>query len=103
MDLQKTHEQLEAAKVELSKEFPKEQELKEKSARLAELTLLLKLDKSDREILDDDEGYCAGTSTLRRPGTITQQAGESPACFYIVSRSFYEFVVNTCFYFGMPI
>ena len=54
-ELQKTAEQLESAKEELKKEFPKEAELKEKSARLAELTLLLKLDKADREILDDEE------------------------------------------------
>ena len=47
---------MEAAKIELAKEFPKEQELKEKSARLAELTLLLKPDKADREILDDEPG-----------------------------------------------
>jgi len=44
--------QLETAKAEMSEPFAQEQELAEKSARLAELTIALKLDEKDREILD---------------------------------------------------
>ena len=49
---------METAKTEAGKPFPREQELKEKSQRLAELTKLLKLDEKDRELLDSvpDEG-----------------------------------------------
>ena len=50
--------QLETAKTEAQVPFPREQELAEKTARLAELTIALKLKENDREILDDvpDEG-----------------------------------------------
>ena len=41
-----------AARTEAEKPFPREEELKEKSQRLAELTKLLKLDEKDRELLD---------------------------------------------------
>lgn len=46
------------AQAESEKPFPREQELREKSQRLAELTKLLKLDEKDRELLDSvpDEG-----------------------------------------------
>lgn len=40
------------AQAEAEKPFPREQELREKSQRLAELTKLLKLDEKDRELLD---------------------------------------------------
>jgi len=50
--------QLETAKIEAEAPFSREQELQEKTARLAELTIALKLDEKDREILDGapDEG-----------------------------------------------
>lgn len=50
--------QLEAAKEEVGKEFPQEQELKEKIARLGTLNALLDLDKQDRVLVDEppDEG-----------------------------------------------
>ena len=56
--LERTKEQMETAKAESGKPFPREQELREKSQRLAELTKLLKLDEKDRELLDSvpDEG-----------------------------------------------
>ena len=63
--LQKCREQLEAvkaqletAKAEAQAPFPREQELAEKTARLAELTIALKLNEQDHEILDEapDEG-----------------------------------------------
>ena len=56
--LERTKEQMETAKTEAEKPFPREGELREKSQRLAELTKLLKLDEKDRELLDSvpDEG-----------------------------------------------
>lgn len=50
--LERTKEQMAVAKTETEKPFPREQELREKSQRLAELTKLLKLDEKDRELLD---------------------------------------------------
>ena len=44
--------QLENAKVEAVKEFPKEQELAEKTARLGELNALLDMDKKENIVLD---------------------------------------------------
>ena len=50
--------QLETAKVEAVKEFPHEQELREKTARLGELNALLDMDKKEKVLLDEalDEG-----------------------------------------------
>ena len=50
--------QLETAKKEIEVPFAREQELADKTARLAELTIALKLKENDREILDEvpDEG-----------------------------------------------
>lgn len=50
--------QLETAKVEAVKEFPQEQELVEKIARLGELNALLDVGKSDKVMMDEepDEG-----------------------------------------------
>jgi hypothetical protein len=44
--------QLEAAKGEVGRLFPQEQEFAEKSARLKEVNILLNMDKKDREIID---------------------------------------------------
>ena len=44
--------QLENAKIETVKEFPKEQELAEKTARLGELNALLDMDKKENIVLD---------------------------------------------------
>ena len=44
------------AKEEAQKEFPQEEELEEKVARLAELNVLLDMDKKDHVLLDDGEG-----------------------------------------------
>ena len=56
--LENTQMQMDAAKTDAAKPFPREQELQEKSKRLAELTKLLKMDEKDRELLDSapDEG-----------------------------------------------
>lgn len=56
--LENTKTQMEAAKADAAKPFSREQELQEKSKRLAELTKLLKMDEKDRELLDSapDEG-----------------------------------------------
>ena len=53
--LENTHVQLENAKIEVQKPFPKEAELKEKSARLDELNIMLNMDKKDNEIVDDEK------------------------------------------------
>ena len=50
--------QVENAKQEVAKPFPREDELKEKSARLDQLNILLNMDKRENEIVDgiQDEG-----------------------------------------------
>lgn len=50
--------QVENAKQEVAKSFPREDELKEKSARLDHLNILLNMDKRENEIVDgvQDEG-----------------------------------------------
>ena len=50
--------QVENAKQEVEKPFPREEELKEKSARLDQLNILLNMDKRENEIVDGatDEG-----------------------------------------------
>lgn len=53
--MENTHVQLENAKIEVQKPFPKEAELKEKSARLDELNIMLNMDKKDNEIVDDEK------------------------------------------------
>ena len=45
---------LQTAKREVEKEFPKEQELREKAARLQELNSLLNMDERDDALLDDN-------------------------------------------------
>ena len=57
-NLENIKSQMEAAKAEADKPFPRADELQEKSKRLAELTKLLKMDEKDRELLDSapDEG-----------------------------------------------
>jgi len=56
--LANTRAQMETAKAEIQTPFPREAELAEKTARLAELTVSLRLEENDREILDSvpDEG-----------------------------------------------
>jgi len=53
--LEQTGAQIDAAKAELLVPFPREQELAEKTARLAALTVELKLAEADREFLDESE------------------------------------------------
>ncbi len=50
----KLQEQLETAKAEAEQPFPRDEELKEKTARLDELNILLNLDKKENEIVDSD-------------------------------------------------
>jgi hypothetical protein len=59
--LANVHTQMETAKTEAEVPFAREAELAEKTARLAELTISLKLAENDREILDGapDEGDSA--------------------------------------------
>ena len=52
--LSNTLTQIETAKIEMEKPFSKEQELQDKTTRLAELTVQLKLDEKDRELLDGE-------------------------------------------------
>lgn len=55
-ELENLKVQLENAKEETQKEFPQEEELAEKVARLGELNVLLDMDKKDQVLLDDGEG-----------------------------------------------
>lgn len=52
--LENTLVQLENAKAEVEKPFPKEDDLKNKTARLDELNIFLNMDKRDNEIVDDE-------------------------------------------------
>lgn len=54
--LEDTNVQLENAKAESQKPFPHEEELRTKSARLAELNTLLDMDKRDNELVDGERG-----------------------------------------------
>ena len=51
--LENTKTQLNNAKIEVEKPFHHEDELKTKTARLAELNAMLNLDDKDNEIVDD--------------------------------------------------
>lgn len=53
--LENTKKQFETAKVEVEKEFPQEQELKEKQEKLNKLNEELKIDDSDHELLGDEQ------------------------------------------------
>lgn len=50
--LEKTEKSLEVAKVEMTKPFPKEEELKEKMQRLSEVDSLLRMDEKEPVIID---------------------------------------------------
>ncbi|WP_415537736.1 DEAD/DEAH box helicase family protein [Dehalobacter sp. 4CP] len=52
--LKTLHQQVETAKEQIEIPFEKEQELQTKSARLAELNVLLNMDKRENEMLDDE-------------------------------------------------
>ena len=53
--LETTQEEMRTAQQEAEKEFPKEQELREKAARLQELNSLLNMDERDDTMLDDND------------------------------------------------
>ena len=53
--LDNTYFQLENAKQEVQKEFPKEQELQEKLQKLEEINAELKIDEDDHEMLGDEK------------------------------------------------
>ena len=53
--LENTRAQLENAKVEVQKPFPQEEELAEKSARLAELNAQLDMDEKNHEAEQDEK------------------------------------------------
>lgn len=50
--LEDIEKQLETAKIEVQKPFPKELELKEKMKKLEELNILLKIDEKEKQVLD---------------------------------------------------
>lgn len=54
------HNQLETAKVEVLKPFPREEELQTKLARLEELNALLNMDKREPEVIADTGAPEAG-------------------------------------------
>ena len=62
--LENTKTQLANAKIEVEKPFPHEEELKNKTARLDELNILLNMDKRENELVDGepDEGEQTGRS-----------------------------------------
>jgi N12 class adenine-specific DNA methylase/adenine-specific DNA methylase len=64
-ELENSHTQLSNAKEQVNKPFPQEEELKTKSARLDELNIMLNMDKTENEIVDDerDEDEQDGHST----------------------------------------
>ena len=67
--LETTQEEMQTAKREAEKEFPKEQELREKAARLQELNSLLNMDERDDTVLDDEEAEIVpekNANTLKR-------------------------------------
>lgn len=64
--------QLQSAMRETKKEFPREQELSEKAARLRELNTLLDMDKDDRVLLDGDEPENVGEMQGRRGEELTR-------------------------------
>ena len=53
-ELENTNTQYETAKVEAQRPFPQEQELQEKTKRLAAVEVLLKMDKKDDNVIDTD-------------------------------------------------
>ena len=67
--LAETEKQIENAKAEIERPFPKEQELKEKSERLAELNALLDMDHKDNEI---DEGEVSFDEPERKERNIAR-------------------------------
>jgi hypothetical protein len=57
-----TKEQMEATESEVDRSFPQESEYREKSARLKELNVLLKLDEKDSKILETEPDEPKGTA-----------------------------------------
>ncbi len=53
-ELENSRTQLANAKEQIQKPFPQEEELKTKSARLDELNIMLNMDKTENEIVDDE-------------------------------------------------
>ena len=53
--LDNTRTQMENARIEVQKPFPQEEELRQKSARLEELNILLNMDKAENEIIDGEQ------------------------------------------------
>lgn len=53
--LAELHKQVENAKIEIAKPFPREEELAEKSKRLAEVNAMLDMDKRENELVDGAE------------------------------------------------
>ena len=53
--LKTIHQQMETAKEQVDIPFEKEQELQEKTKRLAELNVLLNMDKRDNEMMDEQD------------------------------------------------
>ena len=52
-ELADTEKQMESAKEQMNVPFAKEEELKEKEARLKELNILLNMDEKDRSLIDE--------------------------------------------------
>lgn len=63
------HNQLETARVEVLKPFPREEELQAKLARLEELNALLNMDKREPEIVAETEAPDNSQQPLKRKTT----------------------------------
>ncbi len=71
--------QLETAKVEVQKPFPKEEELAEKSARLAELNSLLNMDEKGNDAIGMEEETTEVADMPMRPTNIVRTAEDRSA------------------------
>ena len=76
--LQSAEKQLEAAKQEVQKPFPHEQELTQKSARLAELNAALNLDKPENAIVDESAAEKTGVEHDRDADERNMSDSEEP-------------------------
>lgn len=65
--LENIHQQMEAAKEEVAKPFPQEEELKTKSARLAELDAALNMDEKKPAEQEREEERPSVREALKKP------------------------------------
>ena len=74
--LQNLEQQKQAAEVEVAKPFAQEEELAEKSARLAELNALLNIDRDRSSSQDTPEEYKETEAPATRPSVLAALGGK---------------------------